>query len=132
MGSGPAPETCARQNAPVQDSTVAFVHGPGWPVASPEAIGRLLAALEARPDAAVGVIVGSLTDTLKSVDASGLVTATLDRSEYRALLSPIAVRPALLPDDAARARQPGSVLPGAAQVLAAAERAGRPVIEVEA
>jgi 2-C-methyl-D-erythritol 4-phosphate cytidylyltransferase len=120
------------KNARVDESAIALVHGPGWPVATPEAIARLFDALRCEPQAAVAILVGPQTDTLKSIDAAGMITGTLDRSAFGAVKSPLAVRPSALPDAARTPAQPGAALPAAREVLAAALHAGCRIIEVPA
>jgi 2-C-methyl-D-erythritol 4-phosphate cytidylyltransferase len=119
------------ENAGVDETAIALVHGPGWPVAPPEAIGRLFDALLADPRAAAAVLLGPQTDTLKSIDARGLVTGTLDRSDYRAVLTPIAVRPGLLPAGARAPVVPGGALLDAAAVLRAVREASCAIVEVD-
>jgi len=124
--------TSRRENAVVDDNPVALVHGPGWPVAAPDAVARLLAALDGHATAAVAILLAPQTDTLKSVDAARLVTGTVDREGFRAVLSPVAVRPALLPAGARTPAAPGGPLPDAAAVLASARAASCTIAEVEA
>ncbi len=111
---------------------VVLVHGPGWPVAPAEAIARLLEAIERDPDVTIAILVRPQTDTLKSVDRSELVTGTLDRVGYRAVLSPIAVRPARLGALFRASGAPGGPLPDAADVLRLAHESGHAVTELEA
>lgn len=91
---------------------------------------RLLEALAADPQAAVAILVRPLTDTIKQIDRERLITATLDRERYQAVLTPIAVRPSALPDSA---REPvaGQGLPDAGQTLARAEAAGVRIVQVQ-
>jgi 2-C-methyl-D-erythritol 4-phosphate cytidylyltransferase len=116
----------------VDETPIVLVHGAGWPVASAEALSGVFQALGADPDAAVAIVLAPQTDTLKSVDGSRLVTGTLDRAQYRAVLSPIAVRPALLPAALRGPDRPGGTLPDAAALLAGAVAAGCTVTEVPA
>jgi 2-C-methyl-D-erythritol 4-phosphate cytidylyltransferase len=64
------------------------------PAAMPAAVASLLDALASAPDRMVTVVVaGPVTDTLKLVDAHGVVRGTADRDEHAALLSPVALTP---------------------------------------
>ncbi|MDY6999246.1 MAG: 2-C-methyl-D-erythritol 4-phosphate cytidylyltransferase [Actinomycetota bacterium] len=63
-----------------------LVHDIGWPLVTPELAGRVLAALG---DGAVTVLpVLPVTDSVKAVDATGTVTATLDRGQLRTVQYP--------------------------------------------
>ena len=116
----------------MDETPIAFVHGAGWPVASAEALTRVIEALGADPGAAVAILLAPQTDTLKSVDGARLVTGTLDRARYRSVLSPIVVRPGLLPAEFRGPTRPGGPLPDAAALLAGAVAAGCTVAEVVA
>jgi 2-C-methyl-D-erythritol 4-phosphate cytidylyltransferase len=74
---------------------VLLVHDAARPLAPPALAAAVLAELAATGCAAV-VPVLPLTDTVKLVDAQGLVTATPDRAGLRVLQSPVAVRAELV------------------------------------
>jgi 2-C-methyl-D-erythritol 4-phosphate cytidylyltransferase/2-C-methyl-D-erythritol 2,4-cyclodiphosphate synthase len=83
---------------------IVLVHDAARPLASPELVGRALAA-----GAATGAAVPALplADTIKRVDAAGRVTETLDRYALRAIQTPQAFRFAALLDAHRRARAAG-------------------------
>jgi 2-C-methyl-D-erythritol 4-phosphate cytidylyltransferase/2-C-methyl-D-erythritol 2,4-cyclodiphosphate synthase len=64
---------------------IVLIHDAARPFASPSLIDRAIAAAE-QAGAAVPVI--PLSDTIKTVDAQGLVTGTLDRAVLRAVQTP--------------------------------------------
>ncbi len=69
--------------------TIVLVHDAARPYATPDLIARAIAAAGAA-DAAVPVL--AVTDTVKRVDADGVVTETLDRAALRAVQTPQAFR----------------------------------------
>jgi hypothetical protein len=63
----------------------------------PDAVAALLDALASAPDELVTVVVAApVTDTLKLVDAGGVVRGTADREAHVTLLSPVALTPGTL------------------------------------
>lgn len=63
-----------------------IVHDIEWPLVGAGALDRIIATLR---DGAVAVMpAGQVTDSVKAVDADGLVTATLDRSQLRVVQYP--------------------------------------------
>lgn len=63
-----------------------LVHDIGWPLVDPDTARRVLAAL--RDGAAMVVPARPVTDSIKTVDHYGVVTATLDRAELQVLQYP--------------------------------------------
>jgi 2-C-methyl-D-erythritol 4-phosphate cytidylyltransferase len=97
-----SPEAGSSAGGPVP----VVVHDVLHPLAAPELVRAVVDALAASPDAVGAVAVRPVTDTLKWVDADGMVTGTADRERYRVVCSPQAYRPAVLraagaPDDPA-------------------------------
>jgi 2-C-methyl-D-erythritol 4-phosphate cytidylyltransferase len=88
-----------RPGAPGGDGSasipVLVLHDAARPLAPPALAAAVLAELLATGCAAV-VPVLPLTDTVKLVDADGLITATPDRAGLRVLQTPVAVRAELL------------------------------------
>jgi 2-C-methyl-D-erythritol 4-phosphate cytidylyltransferase len=81
-------------DGPSGDSWI-LLHDAARPLAPASLVASVLAAATAVPcDAVVPVL--PLTDTVKLVDADGLVTATPDRTRLRVLQTPQLVRPHLL------------------------------------
>ena len=71
------------------DETLALIHDAARPFLAPSLIGR---ACEAASKHGAAIPVLAVTDTVKQVDAAGLVTATLDRSALRTVQTPQAFR----------------------------------------
>ncbi|MFG1188572.1 bifunctional 2-C-methyl-D-erythritol 4-phosphate cytidylyltransferase/2-C-methyl-D-erythritol 2,4-cyclodiphosphate synthase [Xanthobacter flavus] len=78
-------EALAGSGAP----TVVLVHDAARPYATPDLIARAIAAA-GEADAAIPVL--AVTDTVKRVDAAGLVEETVDRAALRAVQTPQAFR----------------------------------------
>ncbi|NMN56355.1 2-C-methyl-D-erythritol 4-phosphate cytidylyltransferase/2-C-methyl-D-erythritol 2,4-cyclodiphosphate synthase [Xanthobacter sp. SG618] len=78
-------EALAGSGAP----TVVLVHDAARPYATPDLIARAIAAA-GEADAAIPVL--AVTDTVKRVDAAGLVQETVDRAALRAVQTPQAFR----------------------------------------
>lgn len=66
--------------------TPVLVHDIGWPLVDPATARRVLAAL--RDGAQVVAPARPVTDSIKTVDRDGVVTATLDRAELQVLQYP--------------------------------------------
>ena len=101
------------------------------PGAMPAAVDALLAAVGEAPDRMVtAVVAGPVTDTLKLVDADGVVRGTADREAHAALLSPVALTPDTLQAALTRLRgtDVASVTPDV--LLAAVAAAGGSVVPV--
>jgi 2-C-methyl-D-erythritol 4-phosphate cytidylyltransferase len=108
------------------DAEIVVVHDAARPLASAELYGRVIAAVRAGADGAVPGV--PVADTVKRVDASGVVLGTLPRDELVAVQTPQAFRAATLraahasapegTDDAAVVEAAGGrviVVPGAAE-----------------
>lgn len=65
-----------------------LVHDAARPLVTPELIDRAIFALEIEPDIDAVIAAAPVTDTVKEVDAEGVVSATLDRSRLRAVQTP--------------------------------------------
>ena len=70
----------------VPSDTVALVHDAARAFTPAAVIERVVAAVQAGKPAVIPVL--PVTDTIKQVDASGVVTATIDRSSLRAVQTP--------------------------------------------
>jgi 2-C-methyl-D-erythritol 4-phosphate cytidylyltransferase/2-C-methyl-D-erythritol 2,4-cyclodiphosphate synthase len=79
--------------ADLPDETLVLIHDAARPFLSPSLIERACAAAS-RHGAAIPVL--GVTDTVKEVDAAGLVIATLDRSALRTVQTPQAFRLGLI------------------------------------
>jgi 2-C-methyl-D-erythritol 4-phosphate cytidylyltransferase len=79
-----------------------LVHDVGWPLVDPDVVGRVVAAL--RAGAPVVVPARPVTDTIKTVDARGDVTATVDRTTLQVLQFPRGFAVDALTDVLARQR----------------------------
>jgi 2-C-methyl-D-erythritol 4-phosphate cytidylyltransferase len=76
------------------EADIICVHDAARPLATAELYGRVIAAVEAGADAAVPGI--PVTDTIKVVDADGVVVATPDRATLVAVQTPQAFRAGVL------------------------------------
>ena len=97
----------------------------------PDTVAALLAALEsARDDLVTVVAAAPVTDTLKLVDADGVVRGTADREAHATVLSPVALTPATLQAALAtlRGTDVGAVTPEV--LLRAVVAAGASVVPV--
>jgi len=72
--------------AEVGDATYVLIHDVGWPLADSGVAGQVIAAL--RAGAAVVAPARPVTDSIKTVDPQGNVTATLDRAALQVLQYP--------------------------------------------
>ena len=106
------------------DVDVVLVHDAARAFVPVEVIGRVLAAVAGGADAVVPAL--PLVDTVKRVDAHGAVTATVDRSELRAVQTPQGFRRAALVG--AHERWPGDAVTDDAGLV---ERAGGRVVVVD-
>jgi 2-C-methyl-D-erythritol 4-phosphate cytidylyltransferase len=103
---------------------VVLVHDAARPFVRPDLIRRVLAAALAHGAAIPGVPV---SDTLKSVDAAGRVTATVDRAGLWAVQTPQGFQKRVLDQVMARSSEPGWE---ATDEAGLAERLGLPVTVV--
>lgn len=76
------------------DAEIILVHDAARPLVPNAVVSRLLAAIDAGADAAVPGL--ALKDTVKRVDASGLVLETVDRASLMAVQTPQAFRAEVL------------------------------------
>ena len=88
-----------------------LVHDIGWPLVDAATARRVLAALG--EGAAVVAPARPVTDSIKTVDRDGMVTATLDRSELRVLQYPRGFDAQVLGRSVAVAADDADVLDGA-------------------
>ncbi|HTU13602.1 MAG TPA: 2-C-methyl-D-erythritol 4-phosphate cytidylyltransferase [Solirubrobacterales bacterium] len=65
-----------------------LVHDAARPLVTPDLIDRVIFALEIEPDVDAVIAAAPVTDTVKRVDAEGVVSATLDRAELRSIQTP--------------------------------------------
>jgi 2-C-methyl-D-erythritol 4-phosphate cytidylyltransferase len=106
------------------DIDTVLVHDVARPFVPPQVITRVVAALAAGADAVIPVLV--LSDTVKTVDAAGRVTATIDRGALRAVQTPQGFRREVLA--AAHAHGAGRDAPDDAALV---EALGRTVVVVD-
>ncbi len=71
-----------------QANDLVLVHDAARPLLTPRLAERVIAALQRDRDADAAIAVAPVTDTIKRAEASGAVTATLDRSELWAVQTP--------------------------------------------
>lgn len=74
------------------DVEVVLVHDAARPLTPPDVVARVVAAVRSGLPAVIPVL--PVTDTVKQVDADGVVTATVDRSALRAVQTPQGFRAA--------------------------------------
>lgn len=94
--------------AATRPGTSVLVHDIGWPLVDAATARRVLAAL--RDGAAVVAPARPVTDSIKTVDRDGVVTATLDRAELQVLQYPRGFDAAVLTRAVAAATDRGDEL----------------------
>jgi len=121
-GGATRQESVALALAALDDEVdVVLVHDAARPLAPSELVDRVAAAVQ---EGAPAVVPGlPVTDTVKRVDASGVVTETLDRTALRTVQTPQGFRRQVLAQAHAADSEPGTATDDAALV----ERLGRPV-----
>ena len=90
--------------AALSDCDIVLIHDGARPFPSPALIARAITAAAANGAAVPGV---PLADTIKQIDAAGIVTGTVARQPLRAAQTPQAFRYALIRDAHERARAAG-------------------------
>lgn len=88
-------ESVARGLARVESELV-VVHDAARPLADPELFDRAIARLRDSPGLDAVIAAAAVTDTVKKVDATGRVEATLDRDRLRTVQTPQVFRTAIL------------------------------------
>lgn len=121
-GGATRQESVALALAALDDEVdVVLVHDAARPLAPSELVDRVAAAVQ---EGAPAVVPGlPVTDTVKRVDASGVVTETLDRTALRTVQTPQGFRRQVLAQAHAADSEPGTATDDAVLV----ERLGRPV-----
>lgn len=121
-------DSVRRALAVAPDGDLVLVHDAARPLLTAELAGSVIAALEADQRADAAIAASSVTDTVKRVDSSGVVSETLDRRDLWAVQTPQVFRRAALE----RALDvPDEVLAQATDDAWLIERAGGKVIVVE-
>jgi len=78
------------------DTDYVVVHDAARPLVTPSLIDDVVAMLDADPDLDAVIAAAPVTDTVKRVNADGVVDATLDREELRSVQTPQVFRTAAL------------------------------------
>jgi len=73
-----------------------LVHDAARPLVTPDLIDRSIMALDSSPEVDAVIAAAPVTDTIKSVDADGQVTGTVDRDGLRSIQTPQVFRVAAL------------------------------------
>jgi 2-C-methyl-D-erythritol 4-phosphate cytidylyltransferase len=124
-GGATRPESVAAGLACVPEGAAfVLVHDAARPLAPPQVVDRVVAALRAGAQGAVPAL--PLADTVKRVGPDGSVAETLDRAALRAVQTPQGFRASVLRE--ALAEPAGEAATDCASMV---ERLGRPVVCVE-
>jgi len=89
-------DSVRRALAVAPDGDLVLVHDAARPLLTAELAGSVIAALEADERADAAIAASAVTDTVKRVDSSGVVSETLDRRDLWAVQTPQVFRRAAL------------------------------------